>query len=262
MFSKFLRELNLPRAVMLLGATTLASWILIQYTVLAQPKELVSERTATDTRTYDAVVVLGGGLDAEGKPHPWVKARLDLAASMDTRVFVVLSRGTTHKPPPLDEDGFPIDEATASAKYLVEEHHISPQWIMSDTWSLDTIGNAFFAAAMICEPLQLRRLLIVSSHSHIERTKTIFNWVLPLWSDDFELHYASSEDVGMDEEMLQARQLKENRAVSELRLRASQLNSKFLVTEFMLKRHGAYVATGRARAHALTPEEKALRKTY
>ena len=50
-------------------------------------------------------MVLGGGLDTAGRPHPWVTARLDLGASLavgDAKI-IVLSRGTTHKPPPLDE---------------------------------------------------------------------------------------------------------------------------------------------------------------
>ena len=68
----------------------------------------------------DAVIVPGGGLDERGEPWPWVKARLDAALRHDatTRQYLVLSRGTTHKPAPTDADGFAVDESVASARYL------------------------------------------------------------------------------------------------------------------------------------------------
>ena len=55
---------------------------------------------------------------------------------------------------------FPIDEATASARYLQQKHKVPQRKIVADTWSLDTIGNAYFAAAMICEPMGYRKLLV------------------------------------------------------------------------------------------------------
>ena len=65
----------------------------------------------------DAVIVPGGGLDERGEPWPWVKARLDAALLHDaaTQQYLVLSRGTTHKPAPTDASGFAVDESVASA---------------------------------------------------------------------------------------------------------------------------------------------------
>jgi len=247
----------------LIVGTALATWLMLQYVVIqGHPIDENAKRDKRDASKYDAVIVLGGGLDATGQPHPWVKARLDLGATMNTDMFVLLSRGTTHKPPPLDQDGFPIDEATASAKYLVDKYAIPMHSIVTDTWSLDTIGNAYFAAAMVCEPLNLKRLKIISSHSHIHRTKAIFDWIFPLWGSDFVLEYQSSADVGMDPDMLLARQAKEEQAVKHLNAKSLILNTKHLVADFILKHHGAYVATGRKPSGQLTDEQKALRKTY
>ena len=66
---------------------------------------------------YDCIIIPGGGLDGSRAPAAWVRARLDAALAHDEAAdyYLVLSRGTTHKPPPLDEDGFPVDEAAASA---------------------------------------------------------------------------------------------------------------------------------------------------
>ena len=62
---------------------------------------------------YDAIIIAGGGLEPSGAPLPWVLGRLDAAInrSSEADFFLALSRGTTHEPPPLDANGFPIDEA-------------------------------------------------------------------------------------------------------------------------------------------------------
>ena len=88
----------------------------------------------TEGPGYDAVIVLGGGLDTDGAPHHFVKARLDAGARHPAGLYICLGRGTTHKPPPRDSKGFPIDESTASAHYLMEQHGIPPSKIVKDTW--------------------------------------------------------------------------------------------------------------------------------
>jgi hypothetical protein len=116
---------------------------------------LSESATAALADDFDAIVVPGGGLMADGEPPPWVVARLDKCLELWTlnpgaRV-VVLSRGTPHKPPPLDADGRPIDEAAVSADYL-RARGVPSEQLLQDTWSLDTIGNAFFLRLMHLEP--------------------------------------------------------------------------------------------------------------
>ena len=79
--------------------------------------------------------------------------RLDAALLHDaeTEAYIVLSRGTTHKPPPRNARGFPVDESVASAQYLVE-HGVEPSRILQDTWSVDTVGNVAFTRLMLIEP--------------------------------------------------------------------------------------------------------------
>ncbi|CAF3870183.1 unnamed protein product [Rotaria magnacalcarata] len=68
---------------------------------------------------------------------------------MDLHQF---GRGTTHHPPVLNKNSFPIDEATVSAAYLIERN-IPSNKILIENWSFDTIGNAHFARQSIdrCE---------------------------------------------------------------------------------------------------------------
>ena len=73
---------------------------------------------------YDAVIVLSGELTPERLPTEIVLARLDTAVPYIHQCELVIpnSRGTPHKPPPLNEKRFPVDEAVASAQYLMTHH--------------------------------------------------------------------------------------------------------------------------------------------
>lgn len=132
---------------------------------------------------YDAVVVPGGGLTPTGEPHPWVAARLDAAAAVTPRPphFLLLSRGTPHRPPPTHPTrGTPIDEAAASASYLVAAHGVDRRALRLDGWSLDTIGNAYFCRVALAGPLRLRRLLVITNAFHAPRARAVFEWVFGL----------------------------------------------------------------------------------
>ncbi|CAM4778905.1 unnamed protein product [Rotaria magnacalcarata] len=106
--------------------------------------------------TYGCIVTPGGGVDLNGSPSVWVCTRLDRVIEMASYAsyFLVLSRGTTHHPPVLNKNSFPIDEATVSAAYLIERN-IPSNKILIENWSFDTIGNAHFARQCIIESKEL-----------------------------------------------------------------------------------------------------------
>jgi hypothetical protein len=93
-----------------------------------------------------AIIVPGGGLQANGTLPLHTKARLDKAIQLFMKhkarspVVVTLSAGTTHKPNPIDDDNFPIYESSAAIKYLLS-YGISPNLLLEEKLSLDTIGN-------------------------------------------------------------------------------------------------------------------------
>lgn len=198
---------------------------------------------------YDCVVIPGGGVDENGAPAAWVRARLDRALTFvcSTSFFLVLSRGTTHRPPVLDKNSFPIDEATASANYLIERN-VSPEKILIENWSLDTIGNAFFARQCLIEPMKLNRLAVITNDFHLERTQMIFNWIFSLSENDnercdkFHIDFFNVTNEDMTDEQLIARIDKERSACLDLKTKIERLTNLSKVARFLFVEHGAYRA--------------------
>lgn len=201
------------------------------------------------TKKYDALVIPGGGLEPHTSlPQPWVRARLDTAYSLSAQTiyFIVLSRGTTHKSPPRDSRGFPIDEASASAKYLMNLG-IESDRILLDGWSLDTIGNAYFARRMICDPLQLQKLCIITSSFHMLRTRTIFEWVFALDGCKSTLDFCVTPDVGLNDAQSSARIDKEKSSIRSLRENIiPNISTMQALSLFVLQKHAAYNAESTA----------------
>lgn len=199
-------------------------------------------------KRYDAVVVPGGGLCAEsGTPRPWVVSRLEAAVKLDsfTRYFIVLSRGTTHKPPPQDSSGFPIDEAAASAAYLLRNGVADPARILQDTWSLDTIGNAYYTRAMLADPLSLQKLIVITSAFHMPRTRAIFEWVFTLGGGQYSIDYCITEDTGLEPGELAGRVAKEQSGLETLVSKTiPRISTLGQLASFLHAEHGAYNSHG------------------
>ena len=191
---------------------------------------------------FDAVLVPGGGLSAQGEPADWVKARLDAALAAPGKPWILpLSAGTTHKPPQLSPQGFPLFESIAGARYLVSRG-CAPERILTDTWSLDTIGNAFLSRLMHCDPRALGALLIVTSEFHMRRTKAIFDWVFSLTPCPvpFQLSYQSVPNSGLPSEVLEARLEKEHLSIREVEARRRTIRSVGQMHRFVFLEHAAY----------------------
>jgi uncharacterized SAM-binding protein YcdF (DUF218 family) len=202
---------------------------------------------------YDAILVLGGGLLADGGIPPWVVRRLEGALVLYRHVsdfklsgqptndnggadgnmqssasvpIVLLGAGTPHKRPVLDSAGFVLHESTAYATYLMARG-VPSRDVLKETQSYDTVGNAYFSLTIHALPARWRRVAVVTSAFHMPRTEAIFRstYALPLSkkgdgdSDGavdpgISLHFHSVSDEGLfSAEILQAREEKEAAAV-------------------------------------------------
>lgn len=211
-------------------------------------------------RKYDAVLIPGGGVDPKtGDVRPWVAARFDAALRYDASFFIPLSRGTTHKPPPRNSHGFPIDESTAGASYMLQNGLSDPARILLDNWSVDTIGNAFYSRQMLAEPLEMRNLVVVTNEFHMPRTRAIFEWIFTLpamdgSSPDFSLEFCSAPDVGLTSLDVQGRVSRELASLERLKVETiPRISSMSKLSAFLHMTHAAYSTKGAL--DALYPDE-------
>jgi vancomycin permeability regulator SanA len=123
----------------------------------------------TDDLGYptDVGVVLGNEVLAKGKPSPRLKARLDRAVGLYTgiRINKVLVSGG------FDQKGF--DEAAEMAQYL-RTQGVAQEDILVDHFGDNTFFTASNTRRVLAPFPELRTLTLISSTTHILRTKLAF----------------------------------------------------------------------------------------
>lgn len=193
----------------------------------------------------DAILIPGGGLKDDGSLHEWSKRRLDkgIEKFTGTEYLITLTRATTHKPPVLDRVGFPIDESVAAAKYLIKKG-IPSKYILIENTSFDTIGNAYFARVVHCQPRNFKKLCVVSSKFHMPRTKVIFKWVFGLTplSRRYVLEFIESADEGMRSDVLEVRRKKEAESLKKLFQTNKKIRTLSQFHAWIFTQHEAYSA--------------------
>ncbi len=192
---------------------------------------------------YNSILIPGGGLLNDGSLPPWTIARLEhtLTLKDECHWLILLSGGTVHKPPPLNQNGFPFFESHEMAKYL-SNAGISSDRLLSEISSYDTIGNAYFARMLFTDPLALNKLLIVTSEFHMPRTKAIFKWIfnLPPSPFKYEMDFECSPDDGLSPQALTARVHRENNSLSNLRNTIQKITTLEDFIIWLYTKHAAY----------------------
>ena len=181
-------------------------------------------------RQYDGIVVLAGGLTASGGVPEWVKGRLEAAADLHSRspgsVILVTGGGTPHKPPILhDRSGHVIHESTICADYLVSELGVSPNSVLKETSSYDTIGNAYFSLTIHAAPLGWSEVCTVTSAFHMPRARACFDWIYGACASAPRVAYLPVADEGMTEAALEARRRREEESAAALRRSAEEVGA-------------------------------------
>ncbi|MGH2489893.1 MAG: YdcF family protein [Candidatus Limnocylindria bacterium] len=126
----------------------------------------------------EIIVVLGGGVLPDGAPAPATLARATTAADVarahpEAAIICSGSHGVGRKPR--------RSEAESMAD-LIAAAGVDRERIFLEDESRDTIGNAIHVAERYLGALQPRRLYIVTSPFHLERSVETFRLVLgPSW---------------------------------------------------------------------------------
>ena len=132
------------------------------------------------------------------------------------------------------------------ADYLIKKG-VEPRWILCETTSYDTIGNAYFSRVIHVEPRAFKYLLIITSASHMPRTKAIFLWVYrlksPFGQNDYTLVFEEVPDRDMDEKLLQLRIQKEKKALENVLRLKEEIRTWEDFHQWLFTKHGAYSAS-------------------
>jgi len=191
----------------------------------------------------DCIFIPGGGLLPDGSLPPWTTARLDRAISLisQTRFIAFLSGGTVHKPPPLDQNGFPIFESHQAALYLVHQG-LDPARLLTEISSYDTIGNAYFSRLLFTDPGKLQHLLVITSEFHLPRTKAAFEWIYSLspLNMPYQLTCESVPNKGLSQKALEARISREKKSLNTLLDTKKGINSLKDFQSWFYTQHDAY----------------------
>jgi uncharacterized SAM-binding protein YcdF (DUF218 family) len=196
---------------------------------------------------YDAILIPGGGVRSGGALPEWVVARFDRALERaGDALLIALSAGTPHRPPPLDERGFPVTEARAGAEYLARRG-VAQARILLEESSYDTIGNAYFSRVVHAIPRGLTRLLVITSEFHMPRTEAVFRWVyaLPGPGPACSLDFESVPNLGIEGAALAARIEKERASLANFEQERAGIGTLAQFHEWLFEEHDLYRAAPR-----------------
>ena len=144
----------------------------------------------------------------------------------------------------------------------MRKYDIAEDRILMETWSLDTIGNAYFTSKMITEPLKLNKLAVVTSLFHNNRTEAIFKWVWRIVQPDASLTFTPSVDAGFTDEQLAERRMKEAASLKDIAVKKERYNTDAKLASFVFLAHGAYAARSEERPRTVSSDAKGLAATY
>ena len=236
---------------MRIGGRTLCSLAtLLSLALLA----LARQHAALREESFDAIIVLAGGVDSSGAPIETVRRRLQLAAEVHLqarsrgRMVPILCNGggTTHKPKYVDANGYAVPEAALMARYA-HGLGVAPDHLLLEGYSDDTLGNAYFARVIHADPSTWTRLLVITSAFQMDRTRAIYDWVfslapIPAGKGAYVLRYRSASDAGAVPRRTLARR-REKEAASLAAFNAGPLPRMATLAEvhgWMHTRHSAY----------------------
>ena len=155
-----------------------------------------------------------------------------------------MSGGTVHKPPPLNENGYPIFESRAAAEYLVQQG-LDPAQLLTEISSYDTIGNAYFSRLLFAEPIKMQQLLVITSDFHLPRTQAAFEWIYGLspLAVNYQLDFESVPDRGFPPKTLKARIAREKKSLEKMRETQLGITTLDAFQSWFYSQHTAYAVT-------------------
>lgn len=134
----------------------------------------------------EIIVVLGGGLLADGSPDASTVRRAEAAAALalERPLAAVIASGAgplPSEPQHAAASARPRGPEAGHLARILTERGVDPARIHVEDESMDTLGNAVLTAARYLRELTPRPLLLVTSPFHARRAAWAFERALPGW---------------------------------------------------------------------------------
>lgn len=194
------------------------------------------------------IVVLSGGIDANGQPLVWTRQRLDEAIVQykKNKCPILVVSGLSLYKKPLFKNEKVYLECDSMADYLTT-HKIPKKMIYREPTSADTLGNAYFSFCLHIFPSKIDKIILITSNFHLERAMFAFSWVNSFFPK-IEIESIGVSDSGMDQNTLKERIKKEKKSLNILKSQAKKFNKIEHLHEYMFSGHDAYKVRGKAKS--------------
>lgn len=193
--------------------------------------------------TDNYIVVLAGGIDNNGNVNKWVENRLKLCIdeykTNKYNKIICLGGGSYHKKPVTNSKGYIIHESTSCAEFLIE-NGISPTKIIKEWGSYDTIANGYFLFSNFIKQLNIKKIKVITSEFHIDRTKLIFNYMNNVFNYNIEIEYDFTKDTNVEVYIIESRKKREIKSYKSIKNILNYLDTLKKFTEWFYCEHKAY----------------------
>jgi uncharacterized SAM-binding protein YcdF (DUF218 family) len=134
------------------------------------------------TNKVDAVIVLANLMNEKGilNHESLSRAKLAVDVFLNTNATYLVTCGWAYRG---DSDD---SIAAAFKEYIISTHEVDSASILLEENSRDTVGDAFFTKINLATPLDLKKIIVVTSGYHIDRVKEIFNFI---YGEDFLIEF-------------------------------------------------------------------------
>lgn len=122
---------------------------------------------------YSAIIVLGNRMNKEGQLNIESSSRMNLAIEIfhENQEPHIVTCGWAYRA------DSPIALADAMKNYAIKMGKITPELILTEKNSRDTVGDAIFTKNNISKIKGWRNIIVVTSDYHVSRAHIIFNYV-------------------------------------------------------------------------------------
>ena len=138
-----------------------------------------------------AIIILGPGQLPDGTIVLWGKTRIDAAYQKFLDIvypsYVILSGG---------RKSHLTSEASAMRDYIQMQYPEMLKKLLFEELSVDTLQNAFFTKVIHVDPLEIKKLTIITNSFHMPRVKQIFT---NLFNASYHLEFLEAADPETDE---------------------------------------------------------------